>query len=327
MDEFNTKPTTARIAVVIPCYKVTQHILQVLADIGPEVVRIYVVDDKCPNRSGDFVEAHNRDPRVVVLRHEANQGVGGAVMTGYQAAVRDGMDIAVKVDGDGQMNPKILMKFALPILEGQADYVKGNRFYDLTHIKKMPAIRIFGNALLSFFTKLSSGYWHIFDPTNGYTAIHCRVAAHLPFDKISRRYFFETDMLFRLNIIRAVVKDVPMDAVYGDEKSNLRISNILFEFMWKHIRNTWKRIFYNYFLRDLNIASLELIFGTILLGFGTVFGIYYWWHSYTAQVATPLGTIMISTLTILIGIQFILAFIGFDIANEPKYPINKYLNN
>ena len=314
------------IAVVIPSYKVTNHILSVLADIGPEVSRIYVVDDKCPNGSGDLVEASCQDPRVVVLRHKTNQGVGGAVMTGYQAAVRDGMDIVVKVDGDGQMDPKILMKFVRPILEGDADYVKGNRFYDLTHIKKMPAIRIFGNAALSFFTKLSSGYWHIFDPTNGYTAIHSRVAAHLPFDKISRRYFFETDMLFRLNTIRAVVKDVPMDAVYGDEQSNLRISNILFEFLAKHMRNTFKRIFYNYFLRDMNIASLELVFGTVLLGFGVVFGAVAWVKSYTDQVSTPLGTIMLSTLTILIGIQFILAFIGFDIASEPRHPVHKYLN-
>jgi len=224
------------------------------------------------------------------------------------------------------MDPKILMKFVRPILEGEADYVKGNRFYDLTHIKKMPAIRIFGNAVLSFFTKFSSGYWHVFDPTNGYTSIHSRVAAHLPFDKISRRYFFETDMLFRLNTIRAVVKDVPMDAVYGDEQSNLRISNVLFEFLAKHIRNTFKRIFYNYFLRDLNIASLELVSGAMLLGFGIVFGVISWVNSYTDQVATPLGTIMLSALTILIGIQFILAFIGFDIASEPKYPVHKYLN-
>ena len=314
------------IAVVVPSYKVTNHILSVLADIGPEVSRIYVVDDKCPNGSGDLVEASCQDSRVVVLRHEINQGVGGAVMTGYQAAVRDGMDIVVKVDGDGQMDPKILMKFVRPILEGEADYVKGNRFYDLTHIKQMPAIRIFGNAVLSFFTKFSSGYWHIFDPTNGYTAIHSRVAAHLPFDKISRRYFFETDMLFRLNTIRAVVKDVPMDAVYGDEQSNLRISNILFEFLAKHIRNTFKRIFYNYFLRDLNIASLELVSGTVLLGFGVIFGAVAWAKSYTEQVTAPLGTIMLSALTVLIGIQFILAFIGFDIASEPKHPVHKYLN-
>src|SRR5690606_28901888 len=134
----------------------------------------------------------------------------------------------------------------------------------------------------SFMSKLSTGYWKLFDPTNGYTAIDARVAAYLPLDRVSQRYFFETDMLFRLNTLRAMVVDVPMDAFYGDEQSNLHIRQIVFEFLGKHARNFFKRIFYNYFLRDVSLASLELLAGVLLLSFGLIFGLSQW---YTA-VAT-----------------------------------------
>uniref|UniRef100_UPI00289C9531 glycosyltransferase family 2 protein n=1 Tax=Stutzerimonas kunmingensis TaxID=1211807 RepID=UPI00289C9531 len=236
---------SAKIAVVIPSYKVREHILEVVSAIGPEVERIYVVDDCCPEGSGAFVERNCTDPRVTILRNPENQGVGGAVMTGYRAAIAEGMDVIVKVDGDGQMDPSLIVEFVAPILSGEADYTKGNRFFDLEEIRSMPGMRLFGNAVLSFMTKLSSGYWDLFDPTNGFTAIHRDVAMHLPFARISRRYFFETDMLFRLNTLRAVVVDIPMDAKYGDEVSNLKISKIVGEFLAKHLRNFVKRIFYS----------------------------------------------------------------------------------
>ena len=246
-------------------------------------------------------------------------------MTGYRAAIEDGADVIVKIDGDGQMDPSLLPRFIAPILKGEADYTKGNRFYDLAHIRSMPPIRLFGNALLSFMTKLSSGYWSIFDPTNGYTAIDARVAAHLPMHKISNRFFFESDMLFRLNILRAVVVDIPMNAVYGTEKSNLRISNILLEYSHKHVRNFFKRLFYNYFLRDMTVASLELIVGAAMLTFGVVFGSINWFTAAAIHKPAPLGTIMLAALPVLLGIQFLLAFLGFDIANAPRRPINKDL--
>lgn len=207
-----------RIAVVIPCYKVTRHILSVIAGIGPECCRIYVIDDRCPDESGAFVRDNCSDPRVKVLVNEVNLGVGGAVMAGYKAAIEEGMDIIVKVDGDGQMNPRLIPEFVAPILVGEADYTKGNRFFNLEEIANMPPVRLFGNAVLSFLTKISTGYWDLFDPTNGFTAIHRDVAARLPMAKISRRYFFETDILFRLNTLRAVVVDIPMSAVYADER-------------------------------------------------------------------------------------------------------------
>ena len=314
-------PAASTIAVIIPSYKVTRHILSVIAGVGPEVSRIYVVDDCCPEGSGRFVQEHNTDPRVTVLFNEVNKGVGGAVMAGYQAAIADGMQILVKIDGDGQMDPSLIKQFAAPINSGRADYTKGNRFFDLEKIARMPKIRIFGNAVLSFLTKFSSGYWSSFDPTNGYTAIAASTAAQLPMHKISNRYFFETDMLFRLNTIRAVVLDIPMDAKYEDEVSNLKISKIMGEFLFKHLRNFCKRIFYNYFLRDMTVASLELVFGASLLIFGVASGAYHWVHGLAQHTATPTGTVVLVALTTLAGLQLLLAFIGYDVASQPRRPI------
>jgi len=172
-------------------------------------------------------------------------------------------------------------------------------------------------------TKLSSGYWDLFDPTNGYTAIHADVARHLPFHKISHRYFFETDMLFRLNTLRAVVIDVPMDAKYGDEQSNIKISIIIGEFFIKHTRNFFKRIFYNYYLRDLSLASIELPVGVAMIVFGTVWGAYHWFKSAQAGITTPTGTVMLSVMPFLMGLQLLLSFLSYDIATVPRRPLHR----
>jgi glycosyltransferase involved in cell wall biosynthesis len=308
----------SRIAVVIPCYRVQGRVLNVIAGIGNEVWRVYVVDDACPDRSGKYVQDHCLDRRVQVIYHEQNQGVGGAVMTGYQSAIAEGADVIVKVDGDGQMDPAFIPAFIAPILRGEADYTKGNRFFDLEKIRAMPKARLFGNAVLSLMSKLSSGYWNLFDPTNGYTAIHADVARRLPFGKISRRYFFETDILFRLNTLRAVVIDVPMAAHYDNEVSSLKISKIISEFFFKHLRNFVKRIFYNYYLRDLSLASIELPLGLLLFMFGLIFGLWHWAISIRTGVTTPAGTVMLSALPVLMGLQLMLAFLAYDIASVPR---------
>ncbi|MDR0769734.1 MAG: glycosyltransferase family 2 protein [Burkholderiales bacterium] len=313
-----------RIAVIIPCYKVTHHILKVLEEIDNRVWRIYVVDDACPEKSGALVETQFRDPRVKVLYHDHNKGVGGAVISGYRAAIADGATVLVKIDGDGQMSPALLPDFAMPILTGAADYTKGNRFYDLAKIKQMPRGRIYGNAMLSLLAKLSNGYWDLFDPANGYTAIHAEVARRLPLERISERYFFESDMLFRLGTIRAVVIDVPMDACYGEEVSNLKVREEFGDFLWKLSRNFFKRIFYNYFLRDVSLASLELLFGTILVVFGGVYGAYHWAHSASLGVTTPAGTVIVAAVSLLVGLQLLLAFLGYDIANVPRRPLQQF---
>ena len=316
-------PVQPRVAVVIPSYKVTRHVLSVISRIGPECNRIYVVDDACPEGSGRFVEENCEDPRVRVIFHDKNKGVGGAVITGYRAAIEEDQDIVVKIDGDGQMDPELLPDFVEPIVSGEADYTKGNRFYDLEEIHGMPKIRLFGNAMLSFMAKLSSGYWDLFDPTNGYTAVHVNVLRRLPLHKLSERYFFETDILFRLNIVRAVVVDVPMDASYGDEVSNLKVSKIIGEFMAKHMRNAFKRIAYNYYLRDMSLASLELPMGISLLLFAIFFGGSNWIASAHQNISSPVGTIMLATVSLLMGVQFLLAFVGHDVAQVPRRVIHR----
>lgn len=314
-----------RIAVVIPCYRVTQHILQVIERIGPEVAEIFVVDDACPDHSGQFVLDHQRDPRVTVLFNPENRGVGGAVMRGYREAHAKGYDCVVKIDGDGQMDPGLLPAFVAPILSGDADYTKGNRFYNPEDVRAMPSLRLFGNAVLSFMNKASSGYWSTFDPTNGYTAISGEVIGHLPLQKISERYFFETDMLFRLGTIGAVVCDIPMKAVYADEVSGLHINKILGPFLRGHARNFCKRIIYSYYLRDFSAASIELVLGLPLLLWGAGFGAYAWWESIRAGVPATSGTVMLSALPIITGTQLLLSFLQFDVASQPTTALHPRL--
>jgi len=305
------------IAVVIPCYKVKSHILQVL-DLIPEFVHtIYVIDDACPEKSGEFVCAHNEDPQVSVIFLNKNCGVGGAVKAGYQAALSSGAEIIIKVDGDGQMDPREIEELIAPILSGDAFYAKGNRFADLSRIHQMPKVRIFGNLALSFLTKLSTGYWRMFDPNNGFTAIHSQALRNIDLMKIDNRYFFESDMLFRLGLLRVNVVDVPMGAKYGDEKSNLRIGRTLFEFAGKHLRNAVKRIIYTYYLRDFTLASIELPLGILGTSLGTGVGLYSWIHGIITHQRSSNGTIGLVSISIILGIQFLLAFLSFDVNNSP----------
>lgn len=316
---------TTGVAVIIPCYKVARHILPLLSEIGQEVDRIYCVDDACPDGSGDLIERSCNDPRVIVVRNVQNTGVGGAVMHGYRRAVQDGARVLVKLDGDGQMDPALIHTFVAPILAGDADYSKGNRFFDLREIKSMPLLRRIGNLGLSFMAKASTGYWDTFDPTNGYTALHAEVARRLPYESISSRYFFESDILFRLNIMRAVVVDIPMDARYGDEVSGLKVSRIIGEFFAKHLRNTGKRLVYNYYLRDMNMASIELLLAVPMLAFGALFGLYHWIQSASDGLATPLGTIMIAVLPLIAGLQLLLAFLSHDTSAMPRQALHRRL--
>ncbi|MCD9005783.1 glycosyltransferase [Luteimonas sp. XNQY3] len=314
-----------RIAVIIPSFRVRRHILDVIAGLPPWIFRIVVIDDRCPEHSGDHVRTHCRDPRVLVLENEVNLGVGGATMRGYAAAIAAGADILVKMDGDGQMDPDQLGPLVAPIISKDADYSKGNRFYDLAHIGRMPGIRILGNAALSMMSKLSSGYWDVFDPTNGYTALHAAVARQLPFDRVSTRYFFETDMLFRLNTIRARVVDVPMPARYGDEVSNLRIGGVIIDFLLRHLRNAGKRIFYNYFLRDASLASIQLVAGVVLTLAGGAAGIGFWFHSFRSGIPSTAGEVMLAALPIVVGSQLMLGFLAYDIASTPRRALHPLL--
>jgi glycosyltransferase involved in cell wall biosynthesis len=283
------------------------------------------VDDACPEQSGEVVKKGCDDPRVRVITHSINQGVGGATLTGYRAAIDEGAEIIVKLDGDGQMNPAMIDSLVQPIADHEADYTKGNRFYELEGLRSMPVLRLVGNSLLSFMSKLSTGYWNLFDPTNGFTAIHASVARELAVDKISRRWFFESDMLFRLGILRAVVMDVPMPASYGDEQSSLHIGAVMGEFARKHTVNTAKRIFYNYFLRGFNIASIQGVLGVLFTGFGTWIGATSWLHGIEVNVPVTSGGVMLAGLPVIVGVQLLLAFMSYDLQNIPREVLHRRL--
>jgi glycosyltransferase involved in cell wall biosynthesis len=313
------------VTVVIPAYRVPNQIIATIESIGSEVKHIIVIDDACTEGSGNVVLASAKDKRVQVIFHEQNLGVGGAMKTGYTRALELGSDVVVKIDGDGQMDSTMIPKMIRLILQDEGDYIKGNRFFDIDTVRKMPKVRIFGNLALSFFAKFSTGYWRIFDPNNGFTAISSTALKQIPLKKIDNRYFFESDMLFRLNLARAVVIDFPMDARYSSEQSNLKIRKVLFEFPLKHFRNFIKRIAYTYYLRDFTLASLELPVGMALTLFGFISGLANFINSQTLNQGTPTGTLILVSMSILVGIQLILSFLSFDIDSSPTKPISKLL--
>lgn len=302
-----------QIGVAIPCYKVQNSILNVVSRIGPEIDLIVVIDDACPENSGKLVEESLKDSRVIVIYNKSNLGVGGSVLAGYQKCFQENMDIVVKVDGDGQMDSSSISNLIKPILENRADYTKGNRFHYFKSVSQMPKLRILGNLILSFFSKLSTGYWNIFDPTNGFTAITKGAFEHLEISEISNRYFFESDMLHHLYLQNAQVIDIPMEANYGNEKSNLKIWKIVPEFLFKHTRNTFRRIIYSYYVRDFTLASIQLPLGVGLLTYGTGRAIEIFIHGQALHQPTPTGTLILVTMTILSGLQFTLAFFAYDI--------------
>ena len=314
------------LAAVIPCFRVKRHILGVLAAIPAAVDRIYVVDDGCPEGSGAAVESGCTDPRIRVLRHERNEGVGGATITGYRAALADDATVIVRLDGDGQMDPALIPRLVRPILEGTADYAKGNRFFELEGLRAMPPLRLFGNSMLSFASKLSSGYWNVFDPTNGFTAIHAAVLRQLPLDKLSHGWFFESDLLFRLGTIRAVVCDVPIPARYGEEASSLVVRRVIGEFARKHAVNAAKRIFYGYYQRNFNNASIEIALGIPLVAFGAWIGATRWFDGHLRNTPATSGTVMLAALPILVGIQLVLAFLSYDLQNVPRDVLHRRLD-
>ncbi|GAB3341161.1 glycosyltransferase family 2 protein [Marilutibacter aestuarii] len=313
------------IAVVVPCYRVGDALLPLLERIGPEVGSIHVVDDACPHGSGAKVRAATRDPRVRVYAHDRNLGVGAAVLTGYRAALDAGADIVVKLDGDGQMDPALVPALTRPIRDGRADYCKGNRFHRLGDLRGMPPVRLLGNACLSFMTKASSGYWQLFDPTNGFTAIHALVLAQLDTDRLARRYFFESDLLHHLNALRAVVVEMPMPARYGEEVSSLRPMRMVWPFLGGNLRNFLRRIGHSYFLRGFSIASVELLLAVPLLGFGLAFGAWQWLASIHDGELASAGTVMLAALPLILGAQLLLSWLNFDVAAEPRQPIHPML--
>lgn len=306
-----------KVAVVIPAYNVAPYLERVIKGIPEFVDEIIVVEDAATD---DTTETLNRieDPRLTVVHHTMNHGVGGAMVTGYRHALERGAAVVVKMDGDGQMDPWYLPALLDPILMHGYAYVKGNRFLDGDQLGRMPKSRLVGNFVLTFLTKLASGYWNIFDPQNGFVAIDANVLRRLPLERLARRYFFENDMLIHLNILQARVKDVAIPARYGDERSSMRLGHVCATFPLYLLRRFWYRIYQKYILRDFSPIAVFWITGTLLLSWGTGFGAFTWIRSsWTGHVAST-GTVMLSALPLILGFQLALQAIAIEIQESSR---------
>jgi dolichol-phosphate mannosyltransferase len=312
-----------RIVAVVPAYRVEAEIRGVLRGLPPYVNRIIVVDDGSPDGTAAVVRAVARkDRRILLLRHDRNRGVGAAMVSGFRRALELKADIIVKIDGDGQMDMAHLPELLAPLIEGEADYTKGNRFRDLAALRQMPVIRRLGNMGLAFLAKAATGYWHLFDPTNGFVAVRGATLAQLPLDQIDHGFYFEISMLANLYLLGAVVQDIPMPARYRNEVSNLVIERVLVEFPPRLLVTFVRRAVLKNFLYDFSMVSIYLLAGIPLLLFGLIFGIYKWIQYLQAGVPAPTGTVILPTLSVLVGMQLMLSAIDSDLRSVPKQPLS-----
>ena len=312
------------IAIVIPCFKVEKQIQKVVSEIPDYIASIILVNDASPDKTGEILDQLALDnSKITVIHHPKNQGVGGAMISGLHEAVKQNHTAVIKMDGDGQMDVAHFDKMLTAIFEEKYDFVKGNRFFDQKMLRKMPAMRRIGNIGVGFLIKMASGYWNIFDPTNGFFCIHSTVLKRVDFNRISKRFFFESSLIIELYYTGAKIKDVAMPAIYAEEKSNLSIWKALFTFPPKLCKAFLRRIWLRYFIFDFNIGSLYIFFGIPLFLFGLIFGIVKWAHYADMHTATPTGTIMISVLSLVLGFQMILAAIQYDITASNPFTIEK----
>jgi len=306
------------VGVIIPCYQVADTVAGVIERLPDLVDLIIAVDDASTDGTGEVLDGIDSS-RLRVVRHDRNQGVGGAMASGYERALEAGLDVVVKLDGDGQMDPTWMRDLIDPLIDGTADYAKGNRFLHRKELVRMPWLRKVGNILLTFLTKIASGYWYTFDPQNGFLAIRAEFLRSIDLEKLrSRRYFFENEMLIQLNVVTARVLDCPMPSMYAGESSSLRIRTVLTYFPPLLVRGFFARIFGRYVLRDFSAVVPLYFLGAILFAWGVVFGALTWYRYGSAHVPTPTGTIMLSVLPLILGFQMLLQGLLLEILYTPK---------
>jgi len=264
------------IAVIIPAYNEEKLIGKVIETIPAFVDHIVVVDDASQDQTGEVVKAcEKKEARLIYIRHEKNEGVGGAIATGYQWVRDHENDIGVVMAGDAQMDPQDLPKLLDPVVEGEVDYAKGNRLFTGKAWEIIPRTRYLGNAVLSFLTKIASGYWHVADSQSGYGAASLKVLETIDLDHIYRRYGMPNDFLVRLNVYQFRVRDVPVNPVYGiGERSGIRIYKVVFTLSFLLLKLFVWRIKEKYVIRDFHPLVLFYLLGFFLTPIGFVFGSY-----------------------------------------------------
>ncbi|MGD0918379.1 MAG: glycosyltransferase family 2 protein, partial [Thermodesulfobacteriota bacterium] len=264
------------IAVIVPAYNEEKLVGKVLKTVPPFVDHIVVVDDASSDRTGEVVKAHQEeDSRIIYLHHPRNGGVGGAIVTGYKWARDNEISISVVMAGDAQMDPKDLPKLLDPVVEGEVDYSKGNRLFTGKAWRVIPKTRYLGNAVLSFLTKIASGYWHVADSQSGYGAVNLEVLKTIDLDSVYKRYGMPNDFLVRLNVYHFRVRDVPVNPIYGiGERSGIKISRVIFTLSLLLLKLFLWRLREKYIIRDFHPLVLFYLLGFVLTPIGFVFGCY-----------------------------------------------------
>ncbi len=304
-----------RIAAVVPAYNEAKLIGTTIATM-PDFVDIIVVVNDCSTDDTSQRARDVADPRVVVLDHEHNTGVGGSILDGHARALELGADINVVMAGDAQMDPEYLPALLDPICLHGYEFTKANRFFSRTSYAGMPVVRVLGSVVLSFATKAASGYWNLFDPQNGYTAVHRNALRRLDFAVVSRGYEFENDLLIWLNIANARAKDVPVPARYGDEVSTMRLHKVAPAIAGLLIRGFWRRMLLKHVLASFSPIAVLFFSGLAMITFGLVVGVWVLVQTLGPPVAST-GSVLLSVAPLLTGIHMLISAWTLDIQATP----------
>jgi len=305
-----------KICVVVPAYNEEKLVAETLRAVPAFVDNVVVIDD-CSEDGTSEVAKSVDDPRIEVIRHEVNTGVGGAIITGHRRALEIGGDVDVVMAGDAQMNPNYLGALLDPIADEGYGFTKANRFFGWESFRGMPRHRVLGNVVLSFLTKMASGYWNLFDPQNGYTAIRQDVLARLPLDRISKRYQFENDLLIHLAVLSVRARDVPIPASYGAEISTMKLSRVAREISTLLFKRFWQRIWWKYVLWSFSPIALLLFSGIALLLFGVSWGIFATIYALGAHSPTA-GTVLLAVAPSMTGTYMLVQALILDIEATPS---------
>ena len=300
----------------MPAYNEAAHVGDVVRGMPSFVDLIIVVDDASIDDTSSVAQAVG-DPRVLLVRHETNQGLGGSLIDAHRVALESDADIMVVMAGDGQMDPGYLPSLFDPLIDEGYDFTKGNRFFSARSMAGMPRHRVLGNVILTFLTKLATGYWDVFDPQNGYTAITREASEDIDWSSVARDYSFENDVLARLGLARRRVRDVDIPALYGQEVSDVRVHAVIPDLLRTLRRAFWRRIWLQYVVRSFSPVALFLFFGGAMTLWSVVFGIWVAWSSAGPPQAST-ATVMLVVLPLLMGFELLLAALVLDIMNAPK---------
>lgn len=309
-----------KISIVIPVYNVGEGIVDLVKRIPDFVDQVYIVDDKCPMNTGkNYENSDQSNKKVKIIYNNKNLGVGGAVKAGYIESIKNHCDLIVKMDGDGQMDPNEIKKLVEPLFKGYS-YTKGNRFLNNLEIDNYPPVRFYGNIFLSFLSKLSTGYWDIYDPVNGFTCITKEVLNKINLNKVDDGYFFETDLLFCLNLTKSKILDVPVNITYfKNKKQNMSILKETINFFFKNIVRIKKRIINTYFKNNFTIGSFFGLVSFVLILFSIFFGGYNWIkYGLILKILAPTGIVIWSFTSLIISVLFLGVFLYIDSENNPN---------